>query len=400
MLFDDLPLEIIQRIFTFCCGGVRIKEPSQLTQLPGARTGTTQVTLSLACSRWREIVLNTSALWGDVEVIYDARREREPTTASFQFVKNWLGRARGTPISLTITVFTARKLQIAAISQTLLSSFHISNLYLRSIDCPFLVPTNNSHHLERLHLSLAGPVRTDVFPRLPEMPSLKELHLSLRPGDFVDLANLYLIPWHQLHVFTLHEKHWPSQMLFNILQECKSLVECTLLMTSEHGQREYDIVLPNLESLVLDMNLGGSVDPIIRSLTLPKLKSLDITSWNRFAKIPLDPAAIDSMVQRSGFKNLTHFSLSRTTKPVDVSALLKSMPALKSVKLYGPLTFQPETFDDLSSGAIGPLLEDIFFEVITDGEIRLMLKTIRKRREKAKTVPDIKEFVSVNWSLL
>ncbi|KAM6499673.1 hypothetical protein JOM56_005181 [Amanita muscaria] len=397
MHFNDLPLEIIQHVFSLCCRRVWFRIPQERDR---SRSGAIQVTLLLVCSRWREIALNSSALWGDIMVIYEAGRERaRGLTASFQFVQNWLNRAGMTPISLLIYVHEALESQIAAISQALLSSFHVTNLDLASFHSFPLVPMNTLSRLERLRLSLHEPARRiGVFPRLPEMPSLKDLHLCLDPDDFVDITNIYLIPWHQLHVFTLSENHWSSQMLFNILQRCKSLVECTLLMKLDYGQHENDIVLSTLESLVLpvDMKFGGSADHVIRSLTLPNLKSLEITSWNRYSKLPVSPEAIVTMAQRSGFnQRLTHFSLCRTEQPVDVRSLLVSMPALKNVQLLGPLMFQLGTFDDLSSGAVGPQLEEIFLGVMSDEEITLFLETVGQRHEKAKTVSDIRPFASV-----
>ncbi|KAM6490771.1 hypothetical protein JOM56_013734 [Amanita muscaria] len=348
--------------------------------------------------RWREIALNTRTLWGDVMVYYDAGREwAQGPPASFQSVHNWLNRAGMTLISLYIYVDEASESQIAAISQTLLSSFHITNLGPESAECHhLLLPTNNSYYLEILHFSLYEPARaTDTFPRLPEMPSLKELHLCLHPDDFVDLTNIYLIPWHQLRVLTLSDIHWSSQILFNVLQRCKSLVECTLLVKLKYGQHEHDILLPNLESLVLNMNEEDSADPIIRSLMLPNLRSLDIRSWLWWTKLVLSPEAIVIMAQRSGFKRLTDFSLSQTEQPVDVRSLLASMPTLESVRLIGSLMFQPGTFDDLSSGMIGPQLEDIYFGVMGDEEIKLLLETVGRRHEKAKTVSDIRPFAFV-----
>ncbi|KIL59364.1 hypothetical protein M378DRAFT_1012040 [Amanita muscaria Koide BX008] len=395
MSFDDLPLEITQDIFSLlCCRGVEFRIPQEPDR---TRSGTTQVTLSLVCSSWREIALNTRTLWGDVMVYYDAGRERaQRSTTPFRFVQNWLNRARTTPISLYIYVSDAWEFQIAAISQTLLSSFHITNLRLVSHKCYHsLLPTNNSYHLESLHLSLYAPAR-DTFPRLPEMPSLKGFHLCVYPDDFVDLPNIYYsIPWHQLRVFTLSEAYWSSQMLFNILQRCESLVQCTLLVKLEYGQHEHDIVLPNLESLVLDMDGKSSTYPIIRSLTLPNLRSLDIRGWMWETTFELSTEAIVMMAQRSGFKRLTDFSLCRTEQPVDVRSLLGSMPALKSVQLHGPLMFQPGTFDDLSSGTIVPQLEEIRFGVMSDEEIGLLLETVGQRHEKAKTVSDIRRFAHV-----
>ncbi|KIL59524.1 hypothetical protein M378DRAFT_169173 [Amanita muscaria Koide BX008] len=370
------------------------REPSQT---PGTRPGTTQVTLPLVCSRWKEVVLNTSELWGDVAVDYHARREREPATTSFQSAHNWLNRAGMTPISLSIYVYGALESQVAAISQILLSSFHVTSLEVRSFHSFLLVPTNNLSRLEGLTLTLYKPMRTtNNFPRLSEMPSLKELYLHLDPGDFVDITSIYLIPWHQLRVFHLSENYWPSQMLLNILQQCKSLVECTLFVKLEHGQHKYDIVLPNLENLLLDMDGEGSADPFIRSLTLPNLRTLDIRPLTWSTKLLLNPKAIITMAQRSGFnKCLTDFSLCLTEQPVDVRSLLGSMSALESVQLYGPLMFQPGTFDDLSSGTIGPRLEEIYFGTMSDEEIGVLLETVGQRHEKAKTVSDIRAFASV-----
>ncbi|KAM6490773.1 hypothetical protein JOM56_013736, partial [Amanita muscaria] len=135
--------------------------------------------------------------------------------------------------------------------------------------------------------------------------------------------------------------------------------------------------------------------PIIRSLTLPNLRSLDIRGWLWETTFELSTEAIVMMAQRSGFKRLTDFSLCRTEQPVDVRSLLGSMPALKSVELLGPLMFQPGTFDDLSSGTIGPQLERIHFGAMSDEEITLLLETVGQRHEKAKTVSDIRRFAHV-----
>ncbi|KIL63090.1 hypothetical protein M378DRAFT_25286 [Amanita muscaria Koide BX008] len=390
MLFDDLPLEIIQRIFTFCCGAVMFEEPSQT---PGTRTGATQVTLSLVCSRWREVALNTSELWGDVAVEYHAG-EREPQSAH-----NWLNRAGMTPISLSISVFRASESQVAAISQILLSSFHVTSLDVGSFYSFLLVPTNNLSRLERLKLTLYKPERTtNNFPRLSEMPSLKALDFRMDLDNFVDITNVYLIPWHQLRVFRLRQYYWPSQMLLNILQQCKSLVLCNVLVELEDGQHEHehDIVLPHLENLSLNMDGEGNAGPFIRSLTLPNLRSLEIRSFEWSMKPLLDPKAIIIMAQRSGFNKLTDLSLCLTAEqPVDVRSLLGSMPALERVQLYEPLMFQPGTFDELSSGTIGPQLEEIRFGVMSDEEIGLLLETVGHRHKKAKTVSNIRPFASV-----
>ncbi|KIL59348.1 hypothetical protein M378DRAFT_169413 [Amanita muscaria Koide BX008] len=401
MPFDGFPPEIIQRIFSLCCGRVAFIVPPFDDSM---RSGTTQVTLSLVCSRWREIALNTSTLWGDVMVRYYPRRKpaRGPT-ASFQFVQDWLIRAGVTPISLYIYVYGALESEIAAISQTLLSSFHITNLELESVECHrFLLPTNNSYYLERLHLTLDAElsVPIDAFPPLPEMPSLKELCLCLDLNFFRDLRDIYAIPWHQLRVLNLCGNTWPSQILFNILQQCKSLVGCNLLVKLQSRQHEHDIVLPNLESLVIEIDSTGSADPIIWSLTLPNLRSLNIRFSNQFeTKLSLSPDAIVTMAQRSGFnKHLSFFSLCLMKQPVDVRSLLGTMPALKRVQLHGPLMFQPGTFDDLSSGTIGPQLEEIRFGIISNKEIGLLLETVGQRHEKAKAVPDIRPFASVTCS--
>ncbi|KAM6499636.1 hypothetical protein JOM56_005144 [Amanita muscaria] len=101
------------------------------------------------------------------------------------------------------------------------------------------------------------------------------------------------------------------------------------------------------------------------------------------------------MAQRSGFNKLTDFSLCPTEQPVDVRSLLASMLALERVQLNEPLIFQPGTFDDLSSGTIGPRLEEIDFGTMSDEEIGLLLEAVGQRHEKAKTVSDIRPFASV-----
>ncbi|KAM6499638.1 hypothetical protein JOM56_005146 [Amanita muscaria] len=71
------------------------------------------------------------------------------------------------------------------------------------------------------------------------------------------------------------------------------------------------------------------------------------------------------------------------------------MPALERVQIHGPLMFRPGTFDDLSSGTIGPQLEEIRFGVMSDEEIGLLLEAVGQRHEKAKTVSGIRPFASV-----
>ncbi|KAM6499670.1 hypothetical protein JOM56_005178 [Amanita muscaria] len=184
-------------------------------------------------------------------------------------------------------------------------------------------------------------------------------------------------------------------MLLNILQRCKSLVECTLLVNLqlEYGQPEHDIVLPNLESLVLHIYSADSADHIIRSLTLPNLKSLDITA---LCATPVNTEAIVTLAHRSGFKRLTHFRLCHWTQPVDVGSLLRSMSALKSVTLHSERSiFRPGILDDLSCGAIGPQLEEMKIGIMSDDEVPLMLQAVGQRHEKAKTVSDIRPFASI-----
>ncbi|KAM6499688.1 hypothetical protein JOM56_005196 [Amanita muscaria] len=409
MSIDDLPLEIIQNIFALCCSRpVVIRIPNDTDHQWQWRNTTTQVIISLVCSKWRIIAISTSELWNTVTVVFWASPDID-LDHGLENVQAWLNRAGTSSISLSILIRAVLEEPVLhKIRQSLLSyPGQIRDLDLQSIG-NFLVPIDTSCHLQNLSLKYQCLMRfanCEEFPHLPSLPSLKVLRLILLPYHLTDYRNLYAIPWHQLSIFDNSHSYWPSRICLHILQQCQSLIQCTFWMSDaleriQESEVEDDIILPNLE--ILSLRFGsGSVDHILRPLVLPSIKSLDFMSSDLETPLTLDLTIIEMMARRSGFKRLTTFAIPDTSNPVRVVPLLRYMPALRSIKFGGRVTFDERAFHDLSLGIIGPHLEEMQFDEpkLNEVDIGLLLRTIRARHVYAMaTAPgpsQIKPFKSV-----
>ncbi|KAM6499687.1 hypothetical protein JOM56_005195 [Amanita muscaria] len=398
MSIDDLPLEIIRHILTLCRRPAVIRIPNDVDQW---RNTTTQVIISLVCSKWRAIALSARELWNSVTVVLCTSRDVN-IDHGLENVQTWLNRAGPSSISLSIVAHTILKEPDACKIRQSLLSYPIRDLDVRSIGFgAFFIPSGTScHSVKNLSLTYEWVTNCVGFPGLPSLPSLKVLRLFINQYYLKNYKNLYAIPWHQLSVFDNGHNYWPSRICLHILRQCQSLIRCTFWMSGAQEQMqlevEDDIILPNLEILSLTFG-SGSVDHILGALLLPSIKSLDIMSSG--SADPLDPTTLELMARRSGFKRLATFSMPNTSDPVRVGSLLRYMPALQSIKTRGRVLFDERTFHDLSLGIIGPYLEEMQFNEpkLNEVDIGLLLRTIRVRYAMAMAPcpSQIKPFKSI-----
>ncbi|KAJ6459529.1 hypothetical protein C8R45DRAFT_1030357 [Mycena sanguinolenta] len=292
-----LPNEIITEIFVHVV-------PKYPDQCPTSSLRHSPVLLTQICREWRDIALQTPALWR--AIVLPSLAEQ---AARFD---PWLSRARGYPLSLfydmdsiednrqagslsTIIPYRAQ-LEYLAVHQCLPSN-------LRAIEGPLPL----LRHLELVLYDRDDPLTTKVS--FLEAPLLRTALLN-----YTGLHNL-ILPWAQLTSLALDSVR-PRECA-PILQQTSNLVHCELgLMKDWNPEDIPDVTLPSLQSLLLTyIGENGPVTRYLQTITVPALRSL------RVPEPFLGPNSVDALklfVSKSGCK-LEELCVTGTASESDAS---------------------------------------------------------------------------------
>ncbi|KAJ7734036.1 hypothetical protein DFH07DRAFT_130946 [Mycena maculata] len=238
--------------------------------------------ISQVCHSWREIAHDIPGLWVD-GFRFDI--DKEYTERQLAQTKTWLERSHPLPITIYFHGFSEPG---CILPEILLSSTRRwRNLIW---DVPFLEPLTKlgPGSLEALEIFTMdaqsfrhGPPDGAVDAFL--LSQLRIFEIAIPLNDDVHMHSIFHVPWSQLTSLRMHN-------VTSLNDCCQMLVQCISVVSVDLYTREWTfpdsappvVVLPFLETLKMDFscfNPGNiaRVDPFFSALSLPSLKTLDLT---------------------------------------------------------------------------------------------------------------------------
>ncbi|KAJ7805966.1 hypothetical protein B0H13DRAFT_2487110 [Mycena leptocephala] len=256
-----LPNEIVSEIF------IHFLPPyPQCPPLSGSLSPNTLVRI---CRQWREVALDTPALWRAIRL---SDRRIQSVEIQRHIADTWLRRSRFRPLSIVFEfLYLDPDFRTSELFATLIrhrARWEHLKLTLSPSDLLAISLEESMPLLRYLHLFLAAPT---VFA-FPDAPLLRQVILDDSAARSVTL------PWVQLTSLTLHYAYEKDSM--RILQQTVNLVHCELyLRDDDQPQTDSDITLPRLESLILDLvfiNYISTATGFLDALIVPALRTLRI----------------------------------------------------------------------------------------------------------------------------
>ncbi|KAF7356418.1 F-box domain-containing protein [Mycena venus] len=248
--------------------------------------------LTHICRKWREIALETPALWRAISLSYEAI----PFARNVHIGYLWLTQSRYCPLSIDLDENYERGIDFTEVFAN------------------FALHRSRFEHL-RLEFASSLPALEGPMP-----PAPRPISATLN-----DIAALTVtLPWAQLTSITFFYVY-PSEC-FPILQQTSNLVHCCMNLCLDPGNDELepDITLSRLESLILGTPPDSGMMRYLEALLVPALRSIKIPE--RF----LGPNPIESLasfVAKSGCKlEQVHVtSVTSVPEPTYCGALLPTV---------------------------------------------------------------------------
>ncbi|KAJ7188633.1 hypothetical protein C8R46DRAFT_1055359 [Mycena filopes] len=254
-----LPTEIVTEIFInflpaypLCPPLVGLLSPTLLTHI---------------CSLWREIALQTPALWRAIDLsLFDV-----PVRHQVRVATVWLLRSRCYPLSLIVGNATDG---VNGFIETIVT--HRSRWEHLDV---FLIPPNRAILEGPLpllrNLSATIAFEPDSSPAQDGVPILEApLLRSVRIDDIA--AKSVMLPWAQLASVTL-DRVYPSECL-PLFTQASSLVYCELQLFHEDPPDVPPVIsLPHLETLIMKEGYGTeAVTGYLDTFLVPALSTLQV----------------------------------------------------------------------------------------------------------------------------
>ncbi|KAF8627300.1 hypothetical protein AX15_004442 [Amanita polypyramis BW_CC] len=356
-----LPEEVWRSVFALCCDGYLY---------PGQRIKA-QLTLCAVCSAWRRIVLSMPYLWKDFLV--DNPLHLSGTI--LEAARDWLGRAGDLPMSLTVIRVPTSGCRKEGLTQ-LLSAYPFRKVHLE-LDKESLpqimsaLPNTALRYLEDLNLDMVyerlypgflapSPILFHPSARLPNLTSLEIMGAC--DTQFLSSA---LTSRHKLRHLALSVR-MPARLCFQFLHECSSLEHCHLTVDCEEEDRAFVTSRAFTEShltsnvshlrLMFGRENTAVAESFINKLVLPAVCDLTLISADSEATLGCGAAQIAQLAHRSEMKYIEDLCVGNCEGVLEVGILLRSMPSLTRLEVYGEAVFDDQTLRDLATGALGSSL--------------------------------------------
>ncbi|KAJ7194410.1 hypothetical protein GGX14DRAFT_576354 [Mycena pura] len=261
-----LPNEIISRIFVYCLPSHGRVRPT-LQEAP--------LLLAQICRHWRVIALETCELWSSVDPNF--KRTRKGIQS---LLESWFSRGKEHPLSLTLrTDEITFPFPVGAIIHTVAHRLWRLELCLDDMSDVELANNHtgfpNLRQLAVLRKIPSSPNNHPILLGFSDAPLLSELKIHGDPG----LPNLDLYPL----LTNLEVHNIPATILHSILQQLPQLLHVTArLEQTTNTIRGPVTIAPSLQSFVL----WGPCSNILKSLTLPGLRRLELHTSDRHSSRP------------------------------------------------------------------------------------------------------------------
>ncbi|KAF7965171.1 hypothetical protein HWV62_45266, partial [Athelia sp. TMB] len=294
------PPEIYAEIFSYLKGDYRDEISAH------ARTGSLLPTH--VCQQWREIALSIPSLWNNVYINHGDSDTELIHESEVECVTTWLARAKDCPLSVNL------QRQISWWDDLEFESDDVWNEI-------FEILVQNSHRWR--HAILLPRSAADFSGLRNNLPLLEVLEFKCPLGGRAIIAgnafefaprlrsvtlfagNIHILPWAQLNVF-ITDLVLTIQYSLTSLQKMPNLVSLsTEIFYQEPEASEFintPLKMTKLENLSVVETKEFSINHYLKSLTLPSLKSIKLSSNSGPADGAPDdqwiPAAV-YMIQRS-----------------------------------------------------------------------------------------------------
>ncbi|KAF9264074.1 hypothetical protein L218DRAFT_249052 [Marasmius fiardii PR-910] len=323
-----MPSEIMVEIFCHVCS-----DRSRLSWLsapaPVYRTSIPYVvTLSLVCSRWRELVSSSSMLWASMEITTHSGSYKGNMNRA---LKLFLTHSRDQPLDLELN-YRGPEDNPGALNLVIRECRRWKRLSLFSGKKPFHDPQLGGirGNLPLLtHLTLGGALEDGSFSNVFEVaPCLHSV--SVRPASII-IPSLRL-PWQQLRSIYLSDT--TLNPILQALALCPNLEQVTLVcsrfkLRPEESNADLKVDLLAVSSLSIIVTDARCILDVFRQCDWPDLKSLKIcnSGW----KSVWDTPFVNSFLLRP-LHCLVSLHLERVPFPEDETiSLLQQIPTLHTL---------------------------------------------------------------------
>ena len=380
-----LPTEIWQTIFHYVSAGYNRSTPC--VQDPLVLCG--------VFSSWRNIVMNMPELWNTVHFSVDDTYTRKQKLAVAQL---WFSRAADLPLSMTLMDTPTDKSIFVDFVRDLIAPLSHRFRYLHvvlhpsQIDALLSLPAGSLDCMEECSIvanssfdtGLVMPWESPVTFFSP-LAHVRKLRLHLSP---LVLPHYFLFPWHRLESFRC-DSSIDSHHCLTMLTKCQSLKRLHIRIFGVRylpppTVHNYQILLPNLRSVSIQLCDQESYDNFFLPIILPSLKSLWIYNYDG---VPWSPGMYSGLLNRSGC-SLEHISLASVniSESQEVLRLIQLTPELISLTFSQSTPVTPDILYRIGRGEIGASLIQLFLKGRRDLDPLLTMLEMRRRLSTGNAV--------------
>ncbi|KAF8338623.1 hypothetical protein F5887DRAFT_505476 [Amanita rubescens] len=398
-----LPPDVLRSIF-HACNETRVEFPLSMLD-----TDLRLFHITHVCSAWRQLALETPALWSDVGIHLSCMK-RSWHHEVLSPARQWFARAQDMSRSLFIDLTWLEVYDSPHLRDAWEQILEFVALYrLRDLELRYPInhltlklPDHAWPSIERLHLTgntldTINIVNTkSPFSDFGSLPNLK--HLTIRhASNLHGLDNV--VQCHQLRILDMrqwifkHSEISPSSCL-NVLRQCQLLEFCSLPLAKEPSfvstvaSRDEKIVLANMDYLRLKFFDGSAASAFLQPLVTPNITTfiLEISPEKSWTQLNCDMPALIGIIQRSaGMRQIHHLEID-TSPLLNIGILLELLPSLQFISIKsGHLT--DNAIEGLSSGKLGPLLYYMSSDHMHDAADKI-LSMVESRYQNATKFSD------------
>ncbi|CAA7263770.1 unnamed protein product [Cyclocybe aegerita] len=357
-----LPTEILQMIFEWCL-------PTNRNAVMHASEA--PVLLGRVCAEWRRISLSTPQLWASLHIVPPNVNFAKPVSSTSRFqrkrelIEMWLSRSGDCPLNISFVWFASDSDDEVKLCGSLMEVLVPMCGRWKVLDFqaplkmfkPFVgLTVEDVPLLEGLSLmdnrTSVDPEAIDSWPEsllfAERSPRLRTFNLTFFSGGI----RLPSILWSQLTTLYLESNiaffFLDSQEMLSVLEQCSSLVGCTLKFPLSHTatlpryeKLDLPVTLPKLETLCLDgdqhLHNTFHMCNTLMNLRTPRLRRLEILgrSGRPEGSVAPEPlSAIRQLLQMSRCPLETLNVESMAILPDEFIACLRLVPTLVELVVH------------------------------------------------------------------